>query len=271
MQRFQAFLRYFLLILLSVLFLFPVIWMMLTAVKTPVAAASIQSFPTDPQWGNFVKAWNTAGFGKAFTNTVVIGLGTVLLSLVAGLPMAYSICRYPVKGKSVISSGIVAMRILPEMVFLIPLFVLFQKTGLYDTQIGMILAFQILTLPYTIWLLRSFILGIPEELEQAARIDGCSEVQVLTRVTLPLVLPGVVTSGILAFITVWTSLMFPLALAYSKSQTVAVAISSFKGYGAFNWPIMAAAALIVTMPQIVLFSMINKYLVSGYTMGAVKE
>lgn len=270
-RKIQSLLRYLILSIISLFFLSPVIWMVVTSLKTPVNASDIWVLPSQPQWQNYIEAWNKAGFSSAFLNTTLIGFGTVLLSIAAGLPMAYSITRYPVFGQNIFSNSILILRILPEMVFLLPLFVIYRKTGLFDTHIGMILAFQILTLPYSVWLLRSFIVGISEELENAARIDGCSEIQVLLRIIFPLILPGVVTVSILTFITVWTSLMFPLSLAYSKAQTVAVAMSSFKGYGAFNWPVMAAAAIIVTVPQILMFSMINKYLISGYTMGAVKE
>ncbi|MHC1783986.1 MAG: carbohydrate ABC transporter permease [Anaerolineaceae bacterium] len=262
---------YILLSLLSALFLLPIIWLALTSLKTPIQAADFMSLPATPQWMNYIDAWKTAGFGDAFINTFEIGLGTVLLSTLAGLPMAYSLVRYTLKGSSATSGGMLALRVIPETVFLLPLYVLFRQTGLFDTKLGMILAFQIVTLPYSIYLLKSFIQGVPEEIENAARIDGCSEFLIPWRITLPLIMPGVLTSAIIAFISVWTSLLFPLTLAYSKAQTVSVAISSFKGYGTFNWPVMAAAAICVTVPQIIMFSLINKYLVAGYTMGAVKE
>lgn len=262
---------YLVLIILSFVFLFPILWMVMTSLKTPIQAANFMSLPTTPQWQNYLDAWKTAGFGDAFLNTFEIGIGTVLLSLFAGIPMAYSLVRYSVRGSTATSNGMLVLRVIPETVFLLPLFVLFRKTGLFDTKLGMILAFQIITLPYTVYLLKSFIQGVPDEIENAARIDGCSEFEVPWRITLPLILPGVLTSAILSFIAVWTSLLFPLTLAYSKAQTVAVAISSFKGYGTFNWPVMAAAAICVTVPQIIMFSLINKYLVAGYTMGAVKE
>lgn len=271
MQSWKKLLTYLALSLLSMAFLFPILWMILTSLKTPIDATDLWNLPSDPQWGNYVKAWNTAGFGKAFLNTFEIGIGTVLLSLVVGMPMAYSLARFRLPGQSFVGSSLLTLRILPEMVFLLPLYILYRRSGLFDTKLGMILAFQILTLPYCVWLLRSFIQGIPIELENAARIDGCSEPMILWRITSPLILPGIVTSGILAFITVWTSLMFPLTLAYSEAQTVSVAIAGFKGYGAFNWPVMAAASLIVTIPQILMFSLINRYLVAGYTMGAVKQ
>jgi len=271
MNKIRKLIIYLVLIFISILFVFPILWMVMTALKTPIQATNFLSWPTNPQWHNFADVWKTSGFGNAFMNTFEIGLGTVLISLLAGIPMAYSLVRYPVRGANLAGGSMLFMRIIPETVFLLPLYVIFRKTGLFDTKIGMILAFQIITLPYTIWLLRSFIMGVPDEIENAARIDGCAEIEIPWRITLPLILPGVLTSGILAFISVWTSLLFPLTLAYSKAETVSVAISAFKGYGTFNWPVMAAAALCITIPQIIMFSLINKYLVAGYTMGAVKE
>jgi len=273
MRNYKKPLCYLLLSAISLFFIFPVVWVLVTSLKAPVDAVSFWQFTQPPRLSNYRDAWNSAGFSTSFFNTLLIAIGAVALSLVAGFLMAYSLIRAPIgrRMKGFFQKGINFMRIIPEMVFLIPLFVLYQKFGLYDTKLGLVLAFQVLTLPYCILLLCNFIVDLPEDLEWAARLDGCSELQVLTKVVVPLTLPGIVTSGILSFITVWTSLMFPLALSYSQAQTIAVSISSFKGYGSFNWPVMAAAALMVTIPQIILFSMCNKYLISGYTMGAVKE
>ncbi|MBR3276915.1 MAG: carbohydrate ABC transporter permease [Eubacterium sp.] len=273
MNRKKTLFVYILLIVISLFFAFPVIWIFVTSFKLPVDATNFWSMTIPPRFDNYIKAWKNSGFAQAFVNTLVIAVVTVLISLVAGFLMAYAIKRSPIgkKVKSFFFGGVYSMRIIPEMVFLIPLFILYQQTRLYDTKIGMIFAFQVLTLPYCIMLLCNFIGDIPEDLEWAARLDGCREGQMMSRVVLPLAMPGIVTSGILAFITVWTSLMFPLTLAYSRAQTIAVSISVFKGYGSFNWPVMAAAAMIVTIPQIILFAFCNKYLISGYTMGAVKE
>lgn len=273
MRSFKVFITYFLLTVISFFFIFPVIWIFVTSLKNSVDASHFFQFTNGIHFENYVEAWNSAGFKTSFLNTIIIAVGTVVISLLIGFPAAYALVRSPIgkKFKSFFNVSINSMRVIPEMVFLIPLFVLYQRTKLYDTLPGMIFAFQILTLPYCILLLCNFIRGIPEELEEAARIDGCPEKRILTKVMVPLVMPGIVTSGILAFISVWTGLMFPLALSYSKAQTVAVSISTFKGYGAFNWPVMAAASLMVTIPQIILFAFCNKYLITGYTMGAVKE
>ena len=269
----QSTIRYVLITIISLFFAFPVIWVLVTSLKRPVDATSFFQFTAPPKFENYLEAWRNSGFANAFMNTLVISIFTVLISLFAGFLMAYAIMRSPIGSRirKFFFNGVYSMRIIPEMVFLIPLYILYQETRMYDTIIGLILAFQVLTLPYCIMLLCNFIRDIPGDLEWAARLDGCSEAKVMSRVVLPLCMPGIVTSGILAFIAVWTALMFPLALAYSRATTVAVSISVFKGYGSFNWPVMAAASMIITIPQILLFAFCNKYLISGYTMGAVKE
>lgn len=255
---------------LATVFLLPLLWMVATSLKNPVDATSIQLWPSKPVFRNYVDAWENGGFNLAFFNTVVIGFGTVIVSTAAGLPMAFALARYPVRGAGILGGSLFVLRILPEMVFLLPLYAIYRQTGLFDTRIGMVLAFQIITLPYSVWLLRSFILQVPVDIENAARVDGCREWSILWRVTLPIVAPGVVATSVLSFIAVWTSLLFPLALSYSSAQTVSVAIANFKGYGTFNWPIMSAASVIATVPQIIFFGLVNRHLVKGLTMGGVK-
>lgn len=273
MKKRREFSKYLMLIILSLFFAFPVIWIFVTSFKGPMDATNFWKFSMPPKFSNYIDAWKSSGFSSAFMNTFIISIATVIISLVSGFLMAYALIRSPIsdKVKAFIEKSVYGMRIIPEMVFLIPLFVLYQKTGLYDTKIGLIFAFQVLTLPYCIMLLCNFIGDIPIDLEWAGKIDGCNERRIITKIVLPLCMPGIVTSGILTFITVWTSLMFPLALSYSKATTVAVSVSTFKGYGSFNWPVMAAASMIITIPQIILFAFCNKYLISGYTLGAVKE
>jgi multiple sugar transport system permease protein len=156
------------------------------------------------------------------------------------------------------------------MIFIIPLYTLYRTTGLYDTDLGLVLAFQIYTLPYTTWLLIGFIQTVPTEIEEAATVDGCGPLRLLIRIVVPLILPGLVAAGVLAFITVWTNLLFPLTLAYSNANTVSLAIANFQGYASFDWPMMATATVVSTVPQIVFFILVQRYIIHGLTLGAVK-
>jgi ABC-type glycerol-3-phosphate transport system permease component len=262
---------YLALSILSLLFSFPVFWILFTSLKRPIDASVLPPiWIFKPQWSNYIEAWNNQGFARAFFNTVFIGLGTVVVSTIAGLPLGYSLGRSPIRGKGIIGTSILVLRMLPEMIFLLPLYAIYRRIGLFDTWTGMILAFQILTLPFAVWLLRGFILQVPAEIEDAARVDGCAEWQLLWHVTLPLIVPGIVASAMFTFITVWGALLFPLALGYSRAETISVAIANFRGYANFKWPLMAAGSVIATIPQILFFGFIQRYLVAGLTMGSVK-
>jgi ABC-type glycerol-3-phosphate transport system permease component len=270
-KRIRQLAVYLALTVLGLLFAFPVLWVIWTSLKRPVDAAAIPPvWVFKPQWSNYVEAWNNSGFSRAFFNTVFIGLGTVVVSTLTGVPMGYSLARSPIRGKEAVGASIIVLRMLPEMIFILPLYAIYRRTGLFDTWTGMILAFQILTLPFAVWLLRGFILQVPAEVEDAARVDGCSEWQLLWRVTLPLIVPGIVASAMFTFISVWGALLFPLALGYARAETISVAIANFRGYANFKWPLMAAGSVIATLPQILFFGFIQRHLVAGLTMGSVK-
>jgi multiple sugar transport system permease protein len=259
------------LVLLGLLFILPVVWLVWTSLKLPVQASALPPvWVFEPQWGNYVDAWSDRGFSHAFFNTIAIGIGTVIVSTVFGLPMGYALARSPIRGKEAIGISVLLLRMLPEMVFLIPLYGIYRTTGLFDTWTGMILAFQIITLPFAVWLLRGFVASVPADIEDVARVDGCTEVQVMTHVTLPLITPGIVASAMFTFVTVWGGLLFPLALGYSNAETISVAIANFRGYSNFQWPVMAAGAVIATLPQILFFGFVQRHLVAGLTVGSVK-
>ena len=263
---------YVLLIGLSLAFLSPLIWTFMTSLKTPVDAFALPpKWIFVPKWDNYARAWASKDFGRSFSNTVIVGVVSVIVTLLLALPMAYALARFNFKGATVLSIGLILVYMLPDMLVMLPLFVLYNETGLYDTKIGLILAFQIFNLPYSTWLLRGFITQIPKELEEAAAIDGCSGLGILRRIVIPTIFPGLSATAILAFINVFVILLIPLSLSYNKAITVAISIANFKGYGAFNWSLMAAAAIIATAPQLIFFTFVQRYLISGLTLGAMKE
>lgn len=260
-----------LIVVLSFIFLAPVIWTFMTSLKTPKDAFALPpKWNFSPKWDNYPKAWLSKDFAKSFYNTTIIGLGSVALTLALTIPMAYALVRYKFKGSQPLGIWLIGAYLLPEMLFMIPLFTIYNILGLYDTKLGLILAFQIFNLPYSVWLLKGFIAQVPREVEEAALVDGCSELGILWRITLPLIGPGLSATAILAFITIWVELLIPLSLSYTNASTVAVSIANFKGYGAFNWPLMAAACIVAIMPQMVFFLIAQKYIVAGLTLGAVK-
>src|SRR5574341_152159 len=155
----------------------------------------------------------------------------------------------------------------PEFLFIIPMYVLYQKLGLYDTQIGLALVYQVFVLPFVIWLMRGFLNDVPAELEDAARIDGCSRLQALIQIYLPLTAPGISATAILSAIWIWNEITIALALTFDTAKTVTVAAAGFRGYAAIDWGGMTAAS-IVSMLLFAAFA--QRYIVEGLTLGAVK-
>jgi ABC-type glycerol-3-phosphate transport system permease component len=262
---------YLLLTGIAAFFLFPIVWVIWTSLKTQIDSMAIPPIWTfNPQWHHYIDIWSVGTFTHDFLNTIVVGVLTIALTLVLGIPFAYSLARLRPMGGAVAGAWLIVVRMLPEMVFLIPLYTLFRAAGLFDTDLGLIIAFQIYTLPYTTWLLVGYIQSVPGEIDEAARIDGCGTVILLWRVVVPLIAPGIVATAVLSFVTVWTNLLFPLTLAYSNANTVSLAIANFQGYANFDWSLMAAATVASTGPQIVFFILVQRFIVRGLTLGAIK-
>jgi multiple sugar transport system permease protein len=256
---------------LSAVFLAPVAWMILTALKTQrEALASPPVWIFEPQWHNFLSAWTSNDFGTSFLITTSVSLFSVVLTLLLAVPAGYALARYRRRWLTVYEVAIMVVRMLPEILFMLPLYVLYQRTALFDTQIGIILAFQIFNVPYCAWLIRQFVGEVPVELDEAAHLDGASVRKILWFVIVPTIRPGIVAAAVLSFIAVWTNLLLPLALTYNKTPMVATTIANFKGYGSFDWPVMAAAAIISLTPQFLFFLFAQEYIIKGLTLGAVK-
>lgn len=257
--------------LLSVIFLAPVVWIALTALKTQREALALPPvWVFEPQWQNFAKAWDSNDFGKSFLITTSVSVFSVALTMALSIPAGYVLARYRRGWLSAFEVGIMVIRMLPEILFMLPLYAIYQKTALFDTQIGIVLAFQIFNMPYSAWLIRQFVAEVPAELDEAALLDGASRWQVLWYIIVPTIRPGIVAAAVLSFIAVWTNLLLPLALTYNQTPMVATTIANFKGYGSFDWPVMAAAAIVSLVPQLVFFLLAQKYIVKGLTLGAVK-
>ncbi len=257
--------------MISVVFLAPVVWIGLTALKTQREALALPPvWVFEAQWHNFVTAWESNDFGKSFLVTTSVSIFSVALTMALSIPTGYVLARYRRRWLSIFEIAIMVIRMLPEVLFMLPLYAIYQTTELFDTQIGIILAFQIFNMPYSAWLIRQFIMDVPAEMDEAALLDGASMWQVLWFVIVPTIRPGIVAAAVLSFIGVWTNLLLPLTLTYNQTPMVATTIANFKGYGSFDWPVMAAAAIISLAPQFVFFLFAQKYIVKGLTVGAVK-
>jgi multiple sugar transport system permease protein len=191
------------------------------------------------------------------------------VSLVIGIPAAYAAGRFKFKGSDSLMFNILSFRFAPELMVIIPLFVIFNQIGLFDTPVGMIWVLQLVTMPLVVWILRSYFQDMPEELEQAALLDGYTRKRAFLMVALPLVRPGIAASALLSFIFAWNNYMFPLILTNAGSITVTIT-KFLGGGGQAYYNLTAAAALIGALPPLALALTIQRYLVRGLSFGAVK-
>lgn len=260
---------------------FPFFWILLTSLKGPGDMLSVPpKFVFTPTLDNYAAlvigeqrgqySSTRPDFPLFFLNSIIISVGAVALSIVAGIPAAYALARFSFPMKDGLAFVLMSFRFVPFIAFVIPLYLLYQRLGLYNTHAGLIFAYQLITLPFTIWMLRSFFQEIPLEIQEAAKIDGCSWFGVLTKVILPLSMPGISVTVILGFIFCWNAFNYPLMLAGRQTFPVTVGAIQFISYEQVLWGQMAAATIVAALPQLVLSLMVQKYIVRGLTMGAVK-
>ena len=198
------------------------------------------------------------------------GLTTLIIIPVATLA-AYALDRFAIKRKRDIKFWILSQRMIPPIAIIIPLYLLLAKVHLIDTILGLVVAYSTLTLPFAVWMLTSYFAEVPRELDEAALLDGCSRFQVLTRIIIPLIAPSIAAAAILCFMFCWNEFIAALMLTYTdKAQTVAVALSTFKGSKGVAYGQMAALTTISMIPIVVLVLMVQRYLVRGLTFGALK-
>jgi multiple sugar transport system permease protein len=257
--------------------LFPIVWMVLLALKTDADQTSTY-FAFSPTLENFGTVMSQRGtdltsvnFSGALLGSVLSCGGAVIVSLIIGIPAAYAAGRWQYRGSEDLMFQMLSFRFAPELMVVVPLFVIYNQTGLFDTTYGMIWVLQLVTMPLVVWILRSYFQDLAPELEQAALLDGYTRKRAFVMVALPLVRPGIAAAALLAFIFAWNNYVFPLILTDSEATTVTVAVTKFLGGGGqAYYNLTAAAALIGALPPLILALTIQRYLVRGLSFGAVK-
>jgi ABC-type glycerol-3-phosphate transport system permease component len=251
--------------------IFPLYWLFVISTKSPREA-----FATPPQliyvpdFSKYVAVWNTAGFADAFMNSVQVVLLGVALTLVVATPAAYAALRFRIRGGRWMRLWLLIAYTTPEFLFVIPMYVAYQQLGLYDTVVGLAVIYQVFAIPFAVWLIQSFLSEVPKELGDSARVDGCSELQTLLRIYLPLAAPGLAATAILVGINMWNEVTIALSLTFDNARTVQIAVAGFRGYAAIRWQEMASAAVMAVVPMIVFAGIAQRYIVKGLTFGAVK-
>jgi trehalose/maltose transport system permease protein len=252
---------------------FPFYWAVVSSLKSGQALFGTELLPRDPQWSNYTDLFTQQPFGRNILNSVFVAGSVVAVSLVLASGAAYSLGRVEFRGRRPLLMAILGVSMFPQVAVLSGMFELITWLGLYNNLLGLTLSYLIFTLPFTVWVLTTFMRELPKELEEAAMVDGATPFVTITRVFLPLMGPALVTTGLLAFIAAWNEFLFALTFTLTNEmRTVPVAIALISGSSAFElpWGRIMAASVIVTVPLIVLVLLFQRRIVSGLTAGAVK-
>ncbi len=268
-ERIGALGRNLALLVFAMFALFPLIWMVICTFKSD-AEMYTTVFRFTPTLDNYKAVLIGTDYFKAFWQNFIVAGGAVLLTVVAGVPAAYGLARYNFKNKEDIAFQILSFKFAPEILVILPVFLIFQKIGLYDTYFGLIWVYQLITMPLLIWVVRGYFEDISVEIEQAAQLDGYRWWEIFLKILLPLIKPGLVASGLLAFIFAWNSFTFPLILTGFNIQTITITSLRYIASDSVHYGQVAVAALVAITPEIIAALFIQKHLVRGLSFGAVK-
>ena len=268
-QRAAYVLKNFLLLIYAVFALFPLIWMILISFKSDTEVFTT-TFLFHPTLANYREVLLRSDYGRYILDSVIVSGGAVLVSIIVGVPAAYALARYNFPRKEDLAFQILSYKFAPEILVVLPLFMIYQKIGLYDSYLGLIWVYQLISLPLLIWVVRGYFEDISVEIEYAAQVDGYSWYQIFFKMLVPLIKPGLVSSALLAFIFAWNSFTFPLILSSNKVYPVTVAIMKYLGTDSAHYGQLAVASTVSALPAMIFALCIQKHLVRGLSFGAVK-
>ena len=273
MSVFKTTMFYFAVVLIVVIALFPFYYAILTSLKTGSALFKVNYFPTDWDFSNYVSVLSGRTFVRSLLNSLFIATTTVAFALFLAITASYALARGRFRGRGLLLMTILAVSMFPQIAVLAGLFELINFLDIYNTPWAMILSYTIFTLPFTVWVLTTFMRDLPIEIEEAAIVDGATPWIIITQVFMPLLWPALVTTGLLAFIGAWNEFLYALTFTITETQrTVPVAIAMLSGASIqeIPWGNIMAASVIVTVPLIVLVLIFQRKIVAGLTAGGVK-
>ena len=265
-------------IAVAVVTLFPIFWMVSTAFKpaTEIYSLTPRPLPSHPTWTNFANVLNGSVIGMPYwtflRNSLFVTVASVLVSSVIALLAAISVARFRFRFRTTYLIMLLIVQMLPQQALVIALFLDFRRLNLLDSLIGLILLYITFALPVTIWMLRNFVAAVPRELEEAAAIDGAGPLQRFWKVLLPLVMPGLVTTSVFAFIFAWNEFVFATTFLGTDEAkyTLPVYVTYFFGKGSVDWGAIMAASVLFTLPVMIFFLIMQRRLRTGLLAGAVK-
>ncbi|MBN9009170.1 MAG: carbohydrate ABC transporter permease [Rhizobiales bacterium] len=264
---------YALLLVIIVVSIFPFYYAIITSFKSGTALFEVSYWPSAFSLDNYVSVLTQGSFARNLLNSLFISGTVVFLSLLLGITAAYALDRVRFRGRSAILLTILSVSMFPQVAVLAGLFELVRRFDLINTPFALIFSYMIFTLPFTVWVLTTFVRDLPVEIEEAAIVDGATPWKIIIKVFMPLMWPALVTTGLLAFISAWNEFLFALTFTLTNSQrTVPVAIALLSGATQFEvpWGNIMAASVIVTVPLVVLVLIFQRKIISGLTAGGVK-
>lgn len=260
-------------LILVVLAVFPFLWMAVSAFKPLSQLYTIppQWLPSPPTLDNFRNVLFESNIPRYFVNSLIISVGSTFLALVFAIFAAYGFARFDFRGRSAALAFVLIGQLLPTATVIVPLYIVLNYLGLINTYLGLILVYLILTLPLSVWMLTGYFRSIPKELEDAAIIDGASQLGVLFRISLPLVTPGIIAVTLYSFVATWNEFVFALSFATEKEmKTLPIGLAEFSTEFDTDWGAVMAASFVMTVPIALIFLVMQRMFVGGLMSGATK-
>jgi multiple sugar transport system permease protein len=261
-------------VFLGLFAILPLVWTFYTSLRTNV---DINKFPAKISLSNlsldaYFGVWRDTNFPMLIKNSLIVSTLTVIVSLSLGTLAGYALSRSKFRGRQGVLLVYLAIRLVPGVLLLIPLYLFMNKLGLLDSYIGLVLAYTTFTLPATIWLMKGFFDSLPPDLENAARIDGCSRMGAMWRISIPLVLPGLAATGTLTAITAWNDVLFAMLLTSSdRTRTWPVGLREMIGEFQLPWDALTATSILSLLPVVIGFALVGRKMVAGITAGSLKD
>jgi multiple sugar transport system permease protein len=273
MKNLKPIVKYFTAILIALFILTPLIWTLLCSFKpdSEILRHSSRIIPSRFDISHYMNLFKNTSFLSYFFNSVIVGVVTTPLTLIIAMPAAYSLTRFRYRGRNLYAGIILFSYMVPLLLLGIPMFIIMSYLHILNTRISLVLSYVAFSLPFSMWMLRSFFLSIPLALEEAAMVDGASRLGALIRIVLPLSRPGLISCGIFTFVLVWNE--YTLALLFIRSETLKtlpIGIAAFIGTTAYEWGYILSAIIMMTFPILFAFVFVQKALIRGFLVGATK-
>lgn len=272
--------QYALMLLALIVVLAPFVYLILSSVSpsSQLLSRPLNFIPEHVSFSRYIQiltgnsaSGSTQELRSAFVNSAIIATCATVVAMVTGTLAAYGLARMEFAGRGLLIMMFLVSYMLPQVALFLPLYRMTQFFGLYNTRLALIIIYSAMLVPFVIWLMRGYIRTIPPELDEAALMDGCSRFSALWRVVLPVALPGILSTALLAFLSAWDEFLYALILTQTnKAETLPVALNDFIGRYGVNWGMMAAGGLIAALPPLIIAFVFQRYIVSGLVAGSVK-